>query len=119
MPFGGFGVGPIALAVGNVDSASGNADIVMGASVRGRGQVAVWHNDANSISTFTPYTGHGSGAAVRVAVKRSGAMGEAQIFTAQGPGGLSHEIRRFDPSGALIDFILEDDPEFANGIWLG
>ena len=31
----------------------------------------------------------------------------------------AHEIRRFDPSGALIDFILEDDPEFANGIWLG
>ena len=45
--------------------------------------------------------------------------GGNEIFTAQGPGGRSHEIRRFQPNGTLVDSIFEDDPEFAGGIWLG
>ena len=56
---------------------------------------------------------------LRVALKHTGPLGAAEIFTAQGRGGRSHEIRRFSPLGVLVDFILEDDPEFANGIWLG
>jgi hypothetical protein len=79
----------------------------------------VWHNDTDSITTFTPYSGFGSYAPVRVAIKHTGPAGAAEIFTAQGPGGRSHEIRRFSPTGLLVDLILEDDPEFAAGIWLG
>ncbi|MEX0676450.1 MAG: ubiquitin-activating E1 FCCH domain-containing protein [Pirellulales bacterium] len=104
------------VAVGDV-SGDGRADIATGWDTGL--PYAVWHNDTNSISTFTPYTGVGWHAPVRVAIKRTGPLGAAEIFTAQGPGGRSHEIRRFSPTGTLVDFILEDDPEFANGIWLG
>ena len=123
--FGFFGGGPVSLAVGNVDSASGNADIVMGLTVQGQGRVMVWHNDNNSFTSFVPFTGAGSNAPVHVAIKHTGPPAipgdpaSAQIFAAQGPGGRSHEIRRFQPSGVLVDSILENDPEFANGIWLG
>jgi len=110
--------GPLTVAVGNVDSASGRADIVIGGSTRGRGEVVVWHNDSNSLTRFTPYTGLGSSAPVRVAIKQTGLAG-GEIFTGQGPLGKSNELRRFSGNGALIDHILETDPEFDGGFWLG
>ncbi len=119
-PFGWFAFfGSVSLAVANIDSQSGLADIVMGADRGGRSQVAVWHNDTNTINRFTAYTGSDRNAPVRVAIKHSGPGGAAQIFTAQGRGGRSEEIRRFDALGNLVDAIFEDDPDFANGFWLG
>ncbi|MEX0676640.1 MAG: ubiquitin-activating E1 FCCH domain-containing protein [Pirellulales bacterium] len=97
---------------GSIPGFSPESQVAVG-NVSPDGRVAVWHNDTNSISTFTPYTGVGWHAPVRVAIKHAGPLGAAEVLTAQDPGGRSREIRRFSPSGMLVDFILEDDPEFA------
>jgi hypothetical protein len=119
-PFGSLALfGTVSIAVANIDSASGFADIVMGAGDGGGSKVAVWHNDTGALTKFTAYSGAGSNSAVRVAVKRTGPGGTAQIFTAQGDHGQSDQVRKFAPNGALVDHILETDPAFEFGTWLG
>ncbi|HEV2970161.1 MAG TPA: hypothetical protein VGY55_09235 [Pirellulales bacterium] len=76
-------------------------------------------NGVNGIvtNTFTPYAGSGSNTAVRTVAKSVG--GHLYVYTAQSTHGQSNTIRQYDPStNAIIDFILESDPNFL-GIYLG
>jgi hypothetical protein len=68
-------------------------------------------------NTFTPYSGGGSNTAVRTVPKLIG--GHLYVYTAQSTHGQSNTIRQYDPStNAIVDFILESDPNFL-GIFLG
>ncbi|HEV2970836.1 MAG TPA: hypothetical protein VGY55_12770, partial [Pirellulales bacterium] len=66
---------------------------------------------------FIPYTGTGSNSPVRTAAKVIG--GHLFVYTAQQVHGLSTTIRKYDPTnGAIVDYIIETDPNFL-GIFVG
>jgi hypothetical protein len=66
--------------------------------------------------TFTPFAGQGSNAPVRTTTKVVG--GHLFIYASELVHGNTTSIRQIDPSnGAIVDYILETDPNFL-GIFL-
>jgi hypothetical protein len=80
--------------------------------------VSVYNGATGALSTFVvPYTGSGSNAPVRTVAKVIG--GQLFIYTAQQLHGQSDMIRKYDPTtGAIVDYIFENDPNF-QGIFIG
>ena len=74
--------------------------------------VSVYNGATGKLSSFVvPYAGTGSNAPVRTAAKVIG--GHLFIYTAQQLHGTSDTIRKYDPStGAVVDYIFENDPNF-------
>ncbi len=93
-------------------------EVIASQANSGTSQVRVYNGSTGvSTSLFTAYTGNGSNAPVRAAPIVIG--GHLFIFTAQGTDGRSHTVREYDPTtGTLVDYILENDPNF-DGFYLG
>ena len=72
------------------------------------------------VNTSTPFSGSGSSAPVRTIEKL--VNGHLFVFAAQQANGKPTVIRQFDPSNpsaGYVDYILETDPNFLFGVFLG
>ena len=118
-PFEANARGGVFVAVGNID-VDPKLEIIVGSGVGGHSQVATYDpaSLAAPVNTFLAvYTGSGSNAPVRVAAGPNLA-GATDIFTAQGPDGLSRMLRHTPPAGPLVDFLMENDVEFRDGLFI-
>jgi trimeric autotransporter adhesin len=73
-----------------------------------------------TVNTSTPFSGSGSSAPVRTVEKL--VNGHLFVFAAQQTNGKTTAIRQFDPSNpsaGYVDYILETDPNFLFGVFLG
>ena len=110
------------MATANID-ADPFLEIVVGAGTGGGSQLATYDitNLTTPVNTFTLYSGNGSNAPLRVAgVSQIDPSGNIVSFiaVAQGPDGISQKIRRLPPAGPPVDFLMENDVEFRNGIFV-
>jgi len=90
-------------------------DLVVGAGNGGDSAVEVWDGRlATRLTALNAYSGPSRHAPVRVATLDVDADGIAdRVITAQGTDGKTRLIKSFNPlTGALVDAILEDDPDF-------
>ncbi len=109
------------VAVGNLD-ADAKLELIVGAGVGGQGRVSTF--DTSNFTTptqqfFGVFTGSGFNAPVHVATADSNGDGLSDIFAAQGLDGKSQKIRRAPPLGAFVDLLMDSDPEFRNGFYIG
>jgi hypothetical protein len=99
-------------------------DVIFGTGYSGGSKVEVHSGAGGLLHRFVAYAGSASQvnpkAAVRVAAKDlDGDRMVDRILTGQGPEGRTRMIRSFDPLNAsLVDFLLENDPDFAGGYFL-
>jgi hypothetical protein len=120
-PFDSKQRGGVWVATANIDGGS-KFELLVGAGVGSRSQVATY--DLSDLSTpaatFTPFSGSGFNAPVRVAAADTGFDGISELFVAQGPDGKSQQIRSGQPSGPLVDFLMqkEMDAEFLDGFFI-
>ncbi len=73
-----------------------------------------------TVNSSTPFSRNGSSAPVRTVVRL--VNGHLVVFAAQQTKGNSTAIRQFDlsnPSAGYVDYILETDPNFLSGVYLG
>jgi hypothetical protein len=124
LPFDDSFRGGVSVALANID-ADAKLELVAGAGTGGHSQVALFDLNGASptlpVASFTAYTGSGSDAPVRVAALNkvdSGGNLVSDIFVAQGPDGKSQLLRHTSPVGPLVDFLLENDPEFRDGFYI-
>jgi hypothetical protein len=119
LPFDAKQRGGVWVAAANIDGGT-KFELLVGAGVGGGSMVATYDlsNLSVPVATFTPFSGSGKNAPVRVAAADINFDGNSELFMAQGPDGRSQKIRRAPPAGALVDFLMENDPEFRNGFFI-
>jgi hypothetical protein len=124
LPFDDSFRGGVSVALANID-ADAKLELVAGAGTGGHSQVALFDLNGASptlpVASFAAYTGAGSDAPVRVAALNkvdSGGNLVSDIFVAQGPDGKSQLLRHTSPVGPLVNFLLENDPEFRDGFYI-
>jgi len=118
-PFEANARGGVFVAVGNID-ADPKLEIIVGSGVGGHSELQTWDPASlvAPVNTFLAvYAGSGSNAPIRVA-GGSNFAGATDIFTAQGPDGLSQMLRHTPPAGPFVDFLMENDLEFHNGFFI-
>jgi hypothetical protein len=120
-PFDAKQRGGVWVAAANIDGGS-KFELLVGAGVGSKSQVATFDlsNLKTPAATFTPFSGPGSNAPVRVAAADTGFDGISELFVAQGPDGESQQIRSGPANGPLVDFLMaeETDLEYLNGFFI-
>jgi hypothetical protein len=106
--------GIASLAVGYANGDDCTNDLFVSAGNGGNSLVEIRDGKNNSLlMSFTAYTGTSVHAPVRIVIRDTNADGVVdEIWTAQGADGRSREIRRFRPTGAQVDAVLEQDVNF-------
>ncbi|MCC7083810.1 MAG: hypothetical protein IT427_02255 [Pirellulales bacterium] len=119
LPFDSHQRGGVWVAAANIDGGA-KFELLVGAGVGGHSQVATYDfsNLSTPIATFQPFSGNGSNAPLRVAAADINSDGKSELFVAQGPDGRSQTLRRGPPAGPLVDFLMENDPEFHDGFFI-
>ncbi len=113
----------VSLAVGDV-SGDGIAEIMVGAGSGGGSRVRTFDEFGDLLSEFRAFTSGNVNAPLRLSARTPYApesgIKTALLYVAQSNDGRSREIRLFAPlSGTLVDKILDTEPAFNGGIWMG
>ncbi len=113
----------VTLAAGDADG-DGIAEIMVGAGAGGGSRVRTFDQFGDLRAEFRAFTSGNINAPLRFAVRtpyspESGLQGSL-LYVAQSNDGRSRQIRLFAPlTGELVDTVLDTDPAFNAGIWMG
>jgi hypothetical protein len=107
----------VSLSVGDIDG-DGSDEIMLGAGAGGSSRVRVFNQLGQMLSQFKAFTSGNIQAPLRLAARQ--ADDRVLLYVTQSNDGRTRQIRAFDPlTDQLIDSILDADPVFNGGIWLG
>jgi hypothetical protein len=110
----------VSLTAADLDG-DGKAEIVLGAGTGGKSRVRIFNASLGTLDReFQAFTTGAINTPLRVAAIDPDTAGFAQIYVTQSGRAATHETRLFDPlSGALVDKLIETNPDLVGGFNLG